>query len=305
MRAAALSLCLALSACATSVPETDAATEFAALQALEARVAAVAYRLTTANTELCRDRGPQTGLTLHDAQQYSPADRAEAVRFFHLTDAPAVMAVAPDSPAGRAGLRAGDVITAVNGQSLHGPAPIDGPASYQGVARALSWIEGALRQGPAVLSVPRGGETLSLTLQPARGCAYQVQLVPSPSMTASADGRVVSLTTALARYAARDEDLAVVIGHEMAHNLLQHRLNAAGSSRSRERAADRVGLYLTARAGYDITGASDFWRQFGDDSWRARLGVLTHPSPTARSQAVAATAAEIAARRAAGEPLVP
>lgn len=284
----------------------DEATEFAALQALETRLAAVAWRLTSANTELCPATGPQTGLTLHDARQYAPVSRAAAVRFFHLTDAPAVMAVAPGSPAERAGLKAGDGITAVNGAALRDPAPADGPASYAGVERALTWIDLALKRGPAMLTVPRGGERPErLALQPQAGCDYEVQLVPSSKMEANADGRVVSVSTALVRYAASDDDLALVVGHEMAHNVLRHRENRKGSSRSRERAADRVGLYLTARAGYDISGADAFWRRFGDDNWRARLGVLTHPSPTARSKAIAQTAEEIARKRAAGEPLVP
>ena len=114
MRLVSLSLSVALCAgTASATPRTDAAGEFAALQALEARVAAVAWRLTSANTELCPSKGPQTGLTLHDARQYAPDARADAVRFFHLIDAPAIMAVAPGSPAESAGLRAGDAITAV------------------------------------------------------------------------------------------------------------------------------------------------------------------------------------------------
>ncbi|HEX5776143.1 MAG TPA: M48 family metallopeptidase [Caulobacteraceae bacterium] len=306
MRFAALALSVALSACAaTAEPRADAAAEFAALQALEARVAAVAWRLTNANTELCPDKGPQTGLTLHDAWQYAPESRAQAVRYFQLTDAPAVMAVAPGSPADSAGLRPGDVITSVNGASLRSPEPIGGPASYADVQRSLAWIDAGLSEGPAVLAAQRGGEARQLTVQPVIGCDYEVQLIPSPQLEASADGKVVSLTTGLARYAERDEDLALVIGHEMAHNVLRHRANPTGSSRSREREADRVGLYLTARAGYDISHAADFWRRFGDDNWRARLGVLTHPGPTARSRALAPVIAEIEARRAAGQPLTP
>lgn len=305
-RARSLALCIALCAgAAAAKPVADAAAEFTALQTLEARVAAVAWRLTSANTELCPATGPQTGLTLHDAWQYAPSSRAAAVRFFQLTDAPAVMAVAPGSPAESAGLKAGDAIAAVNRASLRDPSPADAPESYAGVERALTWIDLALKRGPAVLTVPRDGEDQKLTLQPVVGCDYEVQLVPSSRMEANADGRVVTVTTALVRYAASDDDLALVVGHEMAHNVLRHAENRRGGQRARERAADRVGLYLTARAGYDISGADAFWRRFGDDNWRARLGVLTHPSPTARSKAIAKEAAEIARRRAAGEPLVP
>ena len=306
MRIAGLTLSIALCACpAAARPISDTAAEYAALRALEARVAAVAWRLTTANTELCPHKGPQTGLTLHDARQYAPETRADAERYFNLTDAPSVMAVAPGSAADRAGARPGDAIVELNGQSLRGAGPVTGPASYAGVERSLALIDAALKRGPAMITLARGAEELRGPMQPVIGCDYEVQLIPSPRLEASANGRVVSVTTALARYAATDDDLALVVGHEMAHNVLRHRENRRGSSRSRERAADRVGLYLTARAGYDISRAAEFWRRFGDDNWRARLGVLTHPSPTARSRAVAAAAEEIARKRAAGDPLVP
>ena len=306
MRARILGLCLALAACAsTPAPPTDAATEFAALQALEQRAIAVAYRLTTANTELCADRAPQTGMTLHDAQQYAPVNRAQAVRYFQLTDAPAVIAIAPGSPADRAGLKSGDVITAVNGQSLHSPEPIEGPDSYEGVARTWSLIDAQLARGPIILTVPRGDEALQLTLNPEPGCNWQTQLIPSGTVNGFSNGRVVSLTTALARYAARDDDLAAVIGHEMAHSLLRQEHHPVSNSRDLERAADRIGLYLAARAGYDITGASLFWRQFGEHNWQARLGLLTHPGANSRSHALAAVIAEIEAKRAAGQPLRP
>lgn len=305
MRPFCLSLSLALCAgAAAAAPLDDSAAKFTALQALEGRVAAVAWRITSANADLCPAKGPQTGLTLHEAQQYAPESRVEAVRFFHLVDAPAVMAVAPGSPAQQAGLRVGDAITALNGVSMRNGAA--GPESYDGVRRALAAIDAALQQGPVVLTVSRGaGRPERLTLRPTIGCDYEVQLIPSPKMEASADGQVVSVSTALARYAATDDELAVVIGHEMAHNVLQHSQNRTGSQRNRERAADYVGLYLTARAGYDVTVAEGFWRRFGDDNWRARLGIITHPSPTARSKAVAHAAEEIARKGAAGEPLVP
>ena len=305
MRGAVLVLSLALAACASVSPPTDEATPFAQLQALEQRLAAAAFRLTTANAALCDSRAPQTGMTIHDALQYGPGARAGAVRYFRLTDAPAVMAVAPDSPADRAGLKAGDAITTVNGRSLRSPVPIDAPVGYEGVARAWSLIGAELARGPATLSVTRAGQALELTLEPVDGCDWQTQLVPSGTINAFSDGRVVSLTTALTRYAARDDELAAVVGHEMAHNLLRHAAHPVGSRRDRERQADRVGLYLTARAGYDISGASAFWRRFGEDSWQARLGMLTHPGSDSRSHALAVVGSEIEAKRAAGQPLVP
>lgn len=279
---------------------------FAALQAEDARVAAVAYRLAIANTELCPAKGPVSGLVLHDALEYGPRDRPAAVAHFGLNGAPAVLAVAPGSPAEAAGVRAGDILLGVQDVGFNTVPPEPGaPASEAGVEGAAARLDQALAAGPAALRFARQGQEFSVEIRAIPGCAYRFQLYPSAQREASSNGRDSLVSTALVRYAARDEDLAVILGHEMAHNILGHPQHPVGSSRSRERAADYLGLYLAARAGYDVSGASAFWRAFGADDWRARWGFLTHPSPTARSRAVAATAAEIERKRQAGLPLEP
>lgn len=272
-----------------------------ALRALDQRVAAVTWRLATANAELCPDKRPLTGLTLHEAGQYGGAARAEAVSLFGMSDAPAVQAVAPGSPAEAAGLRVDDTVTGADGADLRNLAPTAAP-SHAHLAQVWSRIDTAGADGEVLLDVQRPDQRLQAVLRPVWGCAYLVQVRPSAEMNAWADGRAVTLTTALVRYARTDDELALIIGHELAHNLLRHPLKPSGA---REREADRVGAYLAARAGYDITGAADFLRRVGPDGWAARLGFLTHPSASARSRAAAKTVAEIEARRAAGAPLIP
>lgn len=304
MRRVLLLISVILAASSARAEPVDGA--LAALQAEEARVAAVAYRLSVANTALCPQRSPQSGLVLHDALEYGPRDRPLVMRDFALGGAPGVLAVAPGSPAEDAGIRPGDILLAVNNTGFNTvPPPPDAPASQAGVAGARDLLDRALSAGPATLSLGRAGKTFQVRLTGAAGCAYRFQLYPSSERMAASDGRTISISTALTRYAERDEDLAVVLGHEMAHSVLGHVERPMGSSRGRERAADYFGLYLTARAGYDISGASAFWRQFGADDWRARMGILTHPSAGQRARALAATAAEIWARQAAGQPLLP
>ena len=77
---------------------------------------------------------------------------------------------------------------------------------------------------------------------------------------------------------------------------------AAGGS---ERQADRVGLYLAARAGFDTSVAPAFWRRFGEFNWRVRYPQWNHPSAEARASALEEVQAEITARRAGGQPLSP
>jgi hypothetical protein len=294
------------------------------LRLQDQRVADIAYRITTANAALCTDLAPQTGLLLQSALQFSLRLRPRAEAFFHIDDRPAVEAIAAGSVAADAGLQRDDIIVAVGGETLPRPAPPpasgvdERPESYQPVARALAAINAALTRGPATIMVERGGAPVSVTLPQKMGCAYDAQVIPGPDLNASADGRHVFISTRLVSYATSDDMLALVMGHEFAHDVLHHhdRLDQKGFARKvlgefgsnpeslmiAEKEADYVGLYLTARAGYDISHAPDFWRQFpasiGDFGW-------SHPGAWQRAESLAATRDEIQKKRRDGAPLTP
>jgi hypothetical protein len=296
----------------------------AGLRATDQRVADVAWRIVTANTELCSDVKPQSGLVLESALEYSPRLRPVVGQAFHIDDRAAIEAVAAGSPAAAAGLRRDDILAAVNSEPLTTgappapPGPDERPATRAPVDRAEAALDAALAQGPAKLRVQRGPDTLEVVLTPRAGCAYDAQVLPGSDLNASADGRHVFISAALADYARSDDMLALVLGHEFAHDVLHHHqredekgfardvLGQLGSSPAShmvaEKEADYVGLYLTARAGYDIADAPEFHRHFpavvGD------LG-LSHPANAERAAALAATRDEIMAKRRRGEPLVP
>ena len=294
--------------------------QFEALRAQDARVAAVAHRLLTANLPACDTRAPQAGLVLHDAQQYAPGIRAEAVRHFGLGAEPSVLAVAPGSPAERAGLRPDDALVAISGQAL-AAGPASGRASVAGVERATALLGGAFAAGSAVLTIRRGGVVSDVTVTPVPGCASNVALIPSTRMNASADGVHVQVTSGIAVYATSIDELAAVIAHELAHNFLHHRatLDTAGVPggffrklgknaarvRATEEEADHLGLYLLAHAGYDLEAALAFWGRFGRDHGAGIFADATHPSWRAREAQMRLTVARIAAQRASGEPLLP
>jgi hypothetical protein len=316
-----LAAAVAVGGAAAPVPKPAGENAPPALEQLrrqDARVGAMAWRLARAGLGLCADTGPVAGWTLHDLAQYGPNRRAEAKAWFGLdAAAPSVLAVAPGGPAERAGLRPDDVLEAVNGRSLAGgaPAPAESraPGTYAGMERALGALDAALRAGPARLSVRRGDARLALTLTPETACAYEVQLIPSSRLNASADGRRVFVTTALVDYAAADDDLAVVLGHEYAHDVLRHAARGRaslfgarpGAVRAAEREADYVGLYLAARAGYAVDGAAGFWRRFAADYGAGASLSLSHPGARERAAIMEAAVREIAAKRARGEPLEP
>lgn len=298
------------------------AQRLAALTATDEQVARVAWRLSEANVDLCPVVRQSAGWALHSAGQYSEELRPGAETGFGLTgDLPGVLSAPEGSPARSAGLRQGDLILAVNGAALS-VGRQGRPAQFEGLAANIATLDAALSRGPAALTVRREDQELALTVRPERACGYEVQLNPSDELNARADGRRLFISTALARFAETDDELAVILGHELAHNVLRHRSwsETGGEGRTvvdrdcdprlcgggdHERQADRVGLYLAARAGYRPDVAAPFWRRFGASNWRVRYPQLAHASAGTRAQRLEQVQAEIEARVAAGQPLLP
>lgn len=299
----------------------DAANRLSSLTDLDQAVARVAWRLSESNADLCPVVRQSAGWALHAANQYSTELRPVAEQRFGLRgDLPGVLAAPPGSPADRAGLRTGDLIVAVAGAPLN-EGSRQAPPRYAGLAANIARLDDALSRGPAALTVQRGDARLNLTLTPRRACGYEVQLDPSDELNAQADGRRLFISTAMARFAASDDELAIILGHELAHNVLGHHSwsETGGAGRKvverdcertlcggdKERQADRTGLYLMARAGYQPGVAAPFWRRFGESNWAVRFPQLSHASAGTRARRLEAVQAEIEALIATGRPLQP
>ena len=87
------------------------------LQSLDQRMNAVGFRLVSANEPFCKTKTYLAGLSLHDIEQYGDKDAARAA--FGFSGEVAINAIAPESPASRAGLSAGDILSAINGKSVN------------------------------------------------------------------------------------------------------------------------------------------------------------------------------------------
>ena len=260
---------------------------------VDQRLAAIAWRLTTANAPLCREQQPVIGATLHAADQY-PAELRSAFA------APvAVELVVPGAPAAQAGVLANDGVTAIDAQPLP---PATGDAMTSATRDAAQARIAALPvAAPIALTVRRDGAVKQVTVQPRAGCRVEFEVLTGAKLGASSDGHVVQVGGALfERFA--DDQIAVVVAHELAHAILRHRvrLEAAGVKwgllaefgrnarlfRQTETEADLLGAYLLRNACWDPHLAVRFWREYGSKIDGGMFHSRTHPSAKDRAAAI-------------------
>jgi hypothetical protein len=280
-------LLLAVTAATLSAPAAakDARTTyFSGLAEQEARLAAIAYRLTTANAGWCPQTTPQPGWILGDLRRFKTSDRPAAGGIYGTSDGPFIAAVAPGSPAESAGLLRGTRIAAINGKAV--PASGDEPTiRIDEIIVALYDLDPA----SAWAATDAEGRVHSLAAAPGCASAFRIEFTGAQ---AAANGILVRVTLKLAQSVADDDELAAVVAHELAHNILRHRERLAGDRpaarvRQTEFEADRLSVWLMAGAGYDPAAAIRFWNRHK----RPLIRDASHPP---RSERIAAIEAEMA-----------
>ncbi|MFC1515344.1 M48 family metallopeptidase [Thermodesulfobacteriota bacterium] len=186
--------------------------------------------------------------------------------------------------------------------------------------------------------IRESGERVSGWLKGVSACDYRAAVAMSDMINAYADGKNVIITTGMLRFTESDDELALVLGHEFAHNVLGHmnqkRVQSAAGllldlavtvftgvntgglfsslggnmfSTEFEADSDYMGLYIAARAGYDIKIAPEFWRRMAVEH-PASIGkhyLATHPSTPERSAALKESIEEIENKIKEEKPLTP
>jgi predicted Zn-dependent protease len=161
---------------------------------------------------------------------------------------------------------------------------------------------------------------------------WQVHVLASDEVNAwcMPGGKIAVYTGLINRLKPTDAELAAVIGHEMAHALREHAREQVSqqmaadlglsvlsaitgsqatadlgntfsqvmftlpNSRTHEAEADRIGVELAARAGYDPHAAVSLWQKMGALGGERQPEFLsTHPSPESRSADLAQAANQV------------
>lgn len=316
----------------------DVAAKEAALQrelavkenmAMERRLNNVAAPILMSNAALCDEMvAAYIGANFVTKDAVSKEYRETYASLYGVDVQPTVTLVAKKSPASGK-LKVGDMVTYVNGEALP-----EGKRSLQKLQKLIADNESA---SPMVFTIDRKGKAVDVKVSPVHACDSQIVLLSDDIVNAFADGERIAVTKGMMRFAQNDTELATIVGHELAHNSREHigskqgnaiiggilgavvtvatgvdvtdlgtQIGAGAFSQSFEAEADYVGLYHTARAGYNINGAPNLWRRMAaNNASGIHLAGSTHPSTAKRYLALEETVKEIKAKKASGKKLIP
>ena len=340
--AALLPVVLFLSACAgltqkttehpVIAPQVSSAEQeaFRSLVAQQDRLYRVTAPLLINNPELCKDNARNLlGFTAKNKYSYSAEFADAAQQNFGLSDKLKIMGVLAGSGAARVGVRRGDNLLAVEDKSM---------PQGQAAERQAAAILGPLLSGRSSvkLALDRNGTSVALNVPLTPACAFGIELGNTDNVNAYADGRRVMVTRGMLNFAHSDEELAYVLGKEMAHNALAHaakqHMNATvggiidnlirmhpdlstmsgtagvkATPQELDAAADTLGLYMVARAGYGVDNATPFWQRLSSQYPATVLNGYTaiHPATSYRLAAMGKSVADIKAKQAGGRALLP
>ena len=321
----------ALPPAAEVTPQMAAAAEVLTRMATQQdRLYRIAAPLLIDNAELCTKHARNLlGFTAKNRYAYPGQYNEAAHLVLGMGERLQVTNVLAGSGAARAGLRQGDRLVAAGATPLP-----EGPNALSGAGAIFGPI--VTKQATLPLSIERDGKGRDLSIPVTRACAFGIELGNADNVNAYADGSRVMVTRGMIAFTQSDDELAYVVARTMAHNMLGHagaQRNAAtigsiidnlttinpdtsmliGSGGIKampadaDAAADRLAIYLLARADYRVDGASSFWKRLAAAHPAKVFNGYTanHPATPARVLAIDKAVAEVKAKKSARKPLIP
>lgn len=283
---------LSLSVAAAATPKPEDVAAYRELVDQDARLATIGYRLAYANASFCKQTERSPGWVIHDIAQYPDAETARAA--FGFDQPVAISVVVPGGPADRAGLRTGDGLVSWFGKPFRwGEISVSGK-SYARLADVKTAMRETLKlENSITVGVARDEQLSEIMLNPDAVCASDFQIDSARSgKNAGADGYMVSVSIDMARYVPSDDEFGAIVAHELAHNILGHRMRLDDAKVSRglgrifgkskdailqtEIEADQLSVWLMANAGYDPHAAITFATRCQNDGCLGRFGDGTH-----------------------------
>ena len=255
------------------------------------RLDRVSARILFANADLCPRKKADFGVITHSLKSYPKKLRAAAARQLGAAQEPVVLYVRPEGAADKLGVTSGDKFTSPLGKVISAEKIVSGT------------------------EFGAGGKYLSPDAGAPESCGYNVRLKFSGAVNAYATGKTIIVTTSMMEFVKSDEELALIVGHELAHNTMAHVRKSIQNAilsglayrtiRPFESEADYLGVYFAARAGFDMHGVEGFWRRLGVKNPQAIVFAKSHPITPKRLLAIKAAVKEIDIKKKHGDPIIP
>lgn len=305
------------------------------------RLALVSHRLATGVVELCGERLKYTtGAFLFDwdltSNEWVDAANDAIGINLHLPGIE-VLIMVPESPAEQAGLQVGDRIVRLGKWRV--------PARRGAFTAFHRRLNELLEQGsaPIELGIQRDSKFLTVVVTPVQSCDYPAILLENDDINALTDGGKIGVNRGVMKFVKDDDELAIIVAHELAHIVLGHveearkntlsgrfvgsvfdillaaatgvytnvgmhvgsHIGALAYSKESEAEADYMGSYMAAIAGYDFSSGPGLMQRLESVSEKAAEYSLTHPMASERRESAEKTAKEMQQKIDAQIPLFP
>lgn len=269
------------------------------------------------------------GIIVHTKNLYEKEDIPIIRKKYVVNDIPSIIYLHPDFGGFKGGLKINDKIIEIDGKKIN---------NLEKFSKVLKEID--LKKESVEFVIEREGERLKLNIPTTKICPFSFHIVMDPeirdTINAYTDGERIFVTPGLLRFIQDDNELAIVLSHEIAHAVLEHVQKTLGNkiigsildiaitiatgintqgvfgtlgglvySKEFEKEADYLGTYIAAVSGYDITNAANIWRKLAAEYPGSTKDIFlaTHPSSPERYVLIENTVKEIKEKQEKGLPL--
>ena len=173
-------------------------------------VKSIGYKVNSSNADICNKTDFNSGLTFANENVMG----LKIARFFpekiNLGSRVSIIDIVKNSPADKSGLTLGDVILEVEGFIFP-----EGKNALKKISKHFKDIE---EKPVKRIKIDRKGEILTFDINQKKICNYPIIFTQDKIVNAYADGKSIIMTQGMVDYAKDDNEIAMVIAHELAHN---------------------------------------------------------------------------------------